>query len=226
MSKALTEDDVAALRAKHGALYVAECDLGKVVYRHPTQADVDPYLLGTVRGSEQEAANNLVFSVRVWPDVATVERMFDEAPAVVSKFAECVMETAGAGEDDMLGLILRDPSTLKDAERAELEQRTGKGLDVIINEVPRGAAKAVSLPGYGLAIFRRPTRGSYAPFVDAAKKDEVMDASRTLCAECSVTVSEKELAAVFATKPAVSFYLAFALGALAGGTIEVRAGKL
>lgn len=226
MSKALTDDVVAELKQKHGALYVAECELGRLVYRHPGPSDVDPYLLGTVRGEEQEAANNLVFACRVWPDVATVEKMFDEAPAVVSKFAEIIVGKAGAGEDDMIGLLLRDPAHIKDAERVELEARAGKGLDVILNELPRGSAKVTTLPGYGAAIFRRPTRGAYAPFVDAAKKDELLDACRTLCAECSVTVSERDLSAVFASKAAVPFYLAFALGALAGGTIEVREGKL
>jgi hypothetical protein len=53
-----------------------------------------------------------------------------------------------------------------------------------------------------------------------------VNTARVLCAECAVTVPEKDLAAVFVAKPAISFYLAFALGSLAGVGIEVTAGKL
>lgn len=224
--KPLTDEIVAELKTKHQALYRAECDLGQVVYRQPTQADVDPYLLGVVRGSEEEAANNLVFACRVWPDVAAVSAMFDEAPAVVGKFAETIADTAGYGETDLPGLALRELDSLSDEEKNDISTRAGRSFDTITNEHPRGCLRAVTLPCFGLALFRRPTRGAYAPFVDAAKKDHVLDAARVMCAECAVTVSEKDIAAVFAAKPAVSFYLAFALGSLAGTHIEVRSAKL
>jgi hypothetical protein len=225
--KALTEDVVAELRAKHGALYVAECNLGKVIYRQPTQTEIDPYVLGVnARGTEEESSNNLVFACRVWPDVATVMAMFDEAPAIVTKFAECIADTAGGGETDLIGLVLRGVESLSDEEKADIATRAGKPFDVIVNEHPRGCLRAVTLPGFGLALFRRPSRSTYAPFVDSAKKDDVVNTARVLCAECAVTVPEKDLAAVFVAKPAISFYLAFALGSLAGVGIEVTAGKL
>lgn len=221
----LEEGTIAELKAKHGDLYKIECELGAVVHRHPSQAEIDAYLLGTVRGTTQESANNLVFSCRVWPEVGEVAKMFDEAPAIVGKFAEQVSEVAGASTEDILGLQPRDLDSVPDADRATIEARAGKTLETIRNEHPRGCLRVVTLPLVGPSVFRRPTRSSYAAFLDASKTDEVMDAARTMCAECAIT-DEKALPEVFAKRPAASFFLAFSLGALAGAHLEVRSGKL
>jgi hypothetical protein len=223
---ALSDETIAELKAKHGTLYRIDSDLGAVVHKHPGQAEVDAYLLGShMHGSEQESCNNLVFGCRVWPDVATVEKMFDEAPGIVDKFAESIMDQAGGGETDLPGLAPRDLSTMSAEDKATIEARIGKSLDVLMNEHPRGCLRVVTLPGVGPSIFRRPTRSSYAAFVDVAKKDTAVEAARSLCAECNVT-DEKSLPDVFARKPAVPFYLAFALTTLAGNHLEVRSGKL
>ena len=221
----LEEGTIAELKAKFGDIYKVECDLGMVVHRHPSQAEIDAYLLGTVRGTTQESANNLVFSCRVWPEAGVVAKMFDEAPAVVTKFAEEISEVAGADTDDILGLQPRDLDSASDEERTGIEARAGKTFDAIRNEHPRGCLRLVTLPFVGPSIFRRPTRSTYAAFLDASKTDEVMNAARTMCAECAIT-DEKALPEVFSKKPAVSFFLAFALGALAGAHLEVRSGKL
>lgn len=216
---------IADLKQKHGEIFSAGFGDFDLVHKRPGQAEVDAYLLGSTRGTAEESANNLVFAVRLWPGVEPVQAQFDDAPAVVSRCAEAIMATAGADDVTISGVVPTALDVLDETARAELEARLGQKLDIIENEHPRGSLRAVRLPGIGLAIFKRPSRSSYAAFSDASKKDELMQACRDLCAECAVT-DAKALPGVFASAPAVSFYLAWSLAALAGAHLEVRSGKL
>jgi len=216
---------IADLKQKHGDVFFADFGEERLLFRKPAMPEVDAYLLGTVRGTAEESANNLIFAARLWPSVEQLQESFDEAPAVVAKCAESVMETAGADEETMAGLVPATLDKLSDEQRAELEQRTGQKVSDLENSHPRGVLRYVRLPGVGISVFRRPTRSSYAAFADASKKDEVMQACRDLSAECAIT-DAKALPGVFASAPAVPFYLAFALASLAGAHLEVRSGKL
>ena len=197
----------------------------RLIHRRPSMPEVDAYLLGTVRGGSEEAANNLVFAARLWPAVTVLQEQFDEAPAVVSQCAERIMTTAGGDDETLIGTIPQELDNLSAEDRAALESRTGKSLADLVNEHPRGSLRYVRLPSVGVSLFRRPTRATFAAFTDASKTDDLLDACRTLCAECAVT-DEASLPGVFASAPAVSFHLAYALAQLAGAHLEVRSGKL
>ena len=221
-----SDDILAALRAKHGVdLSYVECDLGTVIFKCPTEAEVDPYLVAKyVSGEFQDGANNLVFGVRVWPSVAKVDEMFEEAPALVGKFASEIEKAYGGDEADMAGARPRKVSELTETERGEFEAALGP-LAELEARVPRGTLRLVRMP-FGPAAVRRPTRHSYAKYSDAYNKPGAVAEARQLIFDSAVAPDAKAFAECFKTAPMLPFYLALNLAAQCGTELQARAGKL
>lgn len=221
-----TPEEVTALKAKHDDVYLVDFEAGSFVHRRPSQAETDEYLLKSFRGRSEEAAGNLVFSVRVWPDVEPLEAAFEEAPATVGPCAEQILTTVGADFGSIIGAVLHPLETMTDEERATVESRAGKKIVDIEGAYPRGALRYARVPSIGVSLFRRPTRLAFATYSDALKDDaQFCQAFRDISAECAV-IDATKMAGVFSRYPAFSYYLGWALAAHAGRHLEVKSGKL
>lgn len=220
------DSTIAAFKAAHEEVFLVDFEVGAFAHRRPSQAETDEYLLKQFRGRNEEAAGNLVFSTRLWPDVEQLEAFFEEAPATVGPCAEQVLATVGADFGSILGAVLHPLSMLTDEDRATLESRIGKKVSDIENAYPRGAVRFARVPSVGVSLFRRPTRFSFAAYSDALKDDaQFAQAFRDISAECAVSDAAK-MESVFSRYPAFSYYLGWALAAHAGKHLEVKSGKL
>jgi len=95
-----TEDDIRALKAKHGKVWSIDfgaCDAGQVVIRKPTTDEIDQYY-DTLDTSKSQAVRTLAESVTVWPDARKFQDLCAGSAGIHIEISQRARELAGVGK--------------------------------------------------------------------------------------------------------------------------------
>lgn len=99
-----TEDQISALKSKTpGTLHLLEYDNGKsaVVAKQPPEAEWRRLVeasTGDKGGSRARALVTFTRACIVWPDADSLDRIFEERPALLERFGDALTDIAGAAE--------------------------------------------------------------------------------------------------------------------------------